>query len=88
MKKRLKTGLREGPCIFHRMFLLDPPSTRQGAAFCGRQLTQTSPCPGSLHLTPQLGPKVELLCLVDEVPALETAADERLEHRAEGPCYR
>lgn len=47
-------------------------------------LTQTGSGPGSLHLTPQLGPQVELLGLVDEVPALETAADERLEHSRGG----
>lgn len=84
MKKRLKTGLTQGLCISYRMLFCAPSSTRPGAVSHRRQLTQTSPGPGSLHLAPQLRPQVELLCLIDEVSALEAAADERLEHRAEG----
>lgn len=43
------------------------------------QLTQTGSGPGSLHLAPELGTEMELLCFIDEVSALQTASDERLQ---------
>lgn len=48
-----------------------------------RQLTEPRPCPGPLHLGAQLGSQVELLGFVNEVPALQAAADERLEEQEE-----
>lgn len=41
-------------------------------------LTQTCSCPGSLHLAPELGPKVEFLGFIYEVSALQAAAYKRL----------
>lgn len=44
-----------------------------------RQLTQPRPRPGPLHLSAQLRSQVKLLGFVNEVPALQAAADERLQ---------
>lgn len=48
-----------------------------------RQLTQPRPRPGPLHLSAQLRSQVKLLGFVNEVPALQAAADERLQQREE-----